>query len=458
MKLEAHPNEVVNVREVDRSTGLGMFACAAVQSGSVIYTDSPLVSIQHTANRRFIKACQNCHRPLGGVADQLAQIFAEERFAHVDLSAIKVPSSPAIFNCNCGEMYCSLECATDANKKHHRYLCVAGTHGDAIAEFKYHCLSVEGCGDNLLLLAQLLAVLESQSNGDISLFESSLKQLMTYTNRPFDEVARPPEGSDRDHEWKAWLSETITLSFELLMSALIPQSPVFARFFSNKMHAFDVCSRILAIFELNNIDIAIPTGLGFHLKTILMSTSEAKSREQLIRILREKEVVMRALWSNEARGVYEDDDDEDDEAEVMSEENVEDEEISDDCCSHVMDEEGAIEEMLEEIRQQVAEMSVDELLESECPDFHGTGFYLSVARTNHSCDPNVTMEFENFNCIVSCKTLRNVNANDELRMSYISRPDTKSVQVRRRQLQDYLFECSCDLCEKQWSARKFNAM
>ena len=166
---------------------------------------------------------------------------------------------------------------------------------------------------------------------------------------------------------------------------------------------------------------------------------------------------MRALWSDEARGVYEDDD-EQEEGEMDDGEDSEEVEEESDCGSEHMHEDGAIDEMLNEIRQQVAELSIDELLSSECPDFHGTGFYLTVARTNHSCNPNVTMEFENFNSLVSCKTLRDVSPNEELRMSYISVPDCKSVQTRRRQLRDYLFECACDRCELEWSSRKFNAM
>ena len=433
-----------------------MFASRPSTKGTIVFTDTPLVSIQHTANRRFINACQNCHRLLGGVKDQLGQIFAEERFQNVELTILGSTPSAPVYNCHCGEMYCSTDCAEEAYKKHHRYLCVAGQHGEAVAEFKFHCLAVEGSGDNLLLLVQLMAVLESRSNQNLAVFEKLIQELMTYTNRPFDEVARPPHGQERDTEWRKWLSETILESFRLLKRALVPQSPIFAQFFSHETQAFDICSRILSIFELNNIDIAIPTGLGFHLKSIYMQLPDAKSREQFVNILREKEVIMQALWSDEARGIYEDEEEDEEEEMDDSDEYVDEE--NDDCCSDHMHEDGAIEEMLNDIRRQVNELSIDDLLTAECPDFHGSGFYLTVARTNHSCSPNVTMEFENFNSLVSCKTLRDIPANEELRMSYISVPESKSVRTRRNQLRDYLFECECERCEAESSSKKFNAM
>ena len=441
MTLNQQPREIVSVSPVDNSTGLGMFVNSRVLAGTTIYSDTPLVSIQHTANRRFVKACQNCHRSLGGMKDQMSQIFAEDRFAHVDLGLFEISQSFPIFTCHCGEMYCSPECASEAYKKHHRYLCVAGPFGEAVAEFKYQCLSVEGCGDNLLLLGQLLAVLESRSHEDITAFEASIKDLMTYTNRLFEEVARPPHGQERDAEWLDWLHTTILESFVLLKNALVPQSKIFSSFFAHESQAYEICSRILSIFELNNIDIAIPTGLESNLKSMYLNTS---FRTKFVEILREKEVVMRALWSDEARGVYEDEE-EDEEGEEQDDDFEEDNETD----SEHMHEDGAVDEMLEEIRNEVALVSVEELLSSECPNFHGTGFYLTVARTNHSCTPNVVMEFENFNSVVICKSLCEIEPNSELRMSYISVPEKKSVKTRQSQLVDYLFVCNCKRCEEQ---------
>jgi hypothetical protein len=331
-------------------------------------------------------------------------------------------------------MYCSLECGAEAHKRHHYCLCVAhADFGQLVSDFKFYCLSIEGCGDNLLLLAQLLAVLNAESK-DYSQFQARIEEMLTYTNGPFEQVARPPAGEDRDPDWVAWLAETLSEAFTLLSQALCVQSENFQQFFSNQPVAFDTCSRLLSVFELNNIDIALPSRMRGEVETLLPLTPN------LIPILCEKEVVMRALWDDEARGVYDDDEEEemeDDDQSVSSEEHCHDE--------HHVD------EMLMAIRAEVAEIPVETLiLEGEYPDFHGAGFFPSVARTNHSCEPNVSMDFDSGNFLVSCKVGdKKIQSGQELRMSYISRPDQRTVVQRRHQLRDYLFECACAKCERE---------
>jgi hypothetical protein len=370
--------------------------------------------------------------------DQFGVILNEERFRNINLDALpNLPNNPVI-SCQCGESYCSVDCKNDAFRRHHYCLCVADSngYGEAVSEFKFFCLSIEGCGDNLLLLAQLLATLVSNSSGDFGHFQSLIADLLTFTNRPFHEVARPPSGTERDLEWESWLESTISKALELLSRALCGQSKIFEEFFDDKQAAFRVLSRFLSIFELNNIDISIPSTLGVRVKELVHEGCAIDG------ILREKEVVMRALWDDEAKGVYEDDYMEDEEEVEMGSEDVE----SDD--EHIHEGEQCVDEMLESIRFEVSKMTIGDLLESEYPNFHGTGLYVSVARTNHSCTPNVTMDFDDENATITCKALRDIQQGEELRMSYISNPDNKKVSTRRAQLQDYLFTCNCDLCLK----------
>ena len=438
--LGSIPTELVEVRRVSESVGMGVFTTQAIPACQVVYQDRPLVSIQHTANRRFVKACQNCHKPLGSIRDQFATIFSEERFSHVNLSVLP-DGNNVMQHCSCGEAYCSLDCASDAYDRHHYCLCVAGVgeYAQAVSDFKFYCLSIEGCGDNLILLAQLIGTVASRAQGNFTNFENMIGELLTFTNRPFNEVARPPSGAERDSDWQAWLESTIGEAFELMRLAFMGQNEVFARFFENKNRAFDTLSRLLSVFELNNIDISIPSGLGESVREL------ASSGVQLDPILREKEVVMRALWNDEAKGVYEDDEDEE-EDESMDDEGGDDHSGH---CHDDHDEDGYVEELLEGLREQVQDLSTQELLDCEYPNFHGTGFFVSVARTNHSCDPNVTMDFESGNAVVSCRTVRPVTCGEELRMSYISNPAAKRYDTRKAQLSDYLFTCVCPLCEAQ---------
>lgn len=384
-----------------------------------------------------MKACQNCNKCVGSVRSRFAQILDEDRFRSIDLGFLPSDKDD-MYLCDCGETYCSIACAEEAFRSHHYCLCVAKVSAlsQQIADFKFYCLSIEGCGDNLLLLAQLLGVLASRCKGIYSEFEQSICELMTFTNRPFQEVARPPVGSERDSEWLEWLDGTISTAFELMAAAMGPQNVIFGTFFSRKQESFMVLSRLLALFELNNIDICIPSSLSKDIRSL------SNTAEQLDAVLREKEVVMRLLWNDEARGIYE----EEDELDVDDDEEMEEGESDDEDHCHDDHDENHIEELISQIRSEVSELSRAELLECEYPDFHGTGFFVSVARTNHSCDPNVVMEFENGNNVVSCRALRDINEGEELRMSYIGAPSRKSVSMRRAQLKDYLFHCTCPKC------------
>jgi hypothetical protein len=428
----------VEVKKVSDSVGFGVFSRLSARSGDKLFRDLPLVSIQHTANRRFVKACQHCHKPLGSTRDQLATIFSEERFYGVDLTPVpeNQQANNSVF-CECGEVYCSPECGAAAFKKHHYSLCVArnGRCGEAVAEYKFYCLSIDGCGDNLLLLAQLLALFVSRAEGSYEKFEGHLAEMLTYTNRPFNEVTRPPTGAERDEEWNEWLESTITQAFDLLSSALAPQNEVFGRFFANREQAYNILSRLLSVFELNNIDLAIPSKLGEEL------TALANAGYKITAILKEKEVVMRLLWNDEARGIYED-------GEEGSE--YEDAEMDDQCaeseCGSAHHDEGYVDDMIASLRDEVSTLSLQDLLKCENPSFHGTGFFPSVARTNHSCNPNVVMDFDDGCALVTCKALRPIAQGEELRMSYIGRPDEKAKSARQAQLKDYLFDCSCEKC------------
>lgn len=435
--LVSVPSEVAEVKLVSEAVGFGVFARGSTPCGSALYKDRPLVSMQHTANRRFINACQNCHKPLGSVRDQMGTIFNEDRFRHVNLACLPDTGNEFV-TCVCGEVYCSPQCGAEAHERHHYCLCVvgAGAVGEAVSEFKFYCLSIEGCGDNLLLLAQLLATVSAKACGNYEVFSALLEELLTFTNRPFNDVARPPMGSERDEEWEQWLESTILEAFELMSRALAGQNEIFTKFFADKLKAFGILSRLLSVFELNNIDISIPSRLSQEINALYQSGAPIET------ILREKQVVMQALWGDEARGVYEDEEFDDDE--------MESDDCDDDDDHHHVEDESCIDKMLSRIRDQVKERHIEELLaESQFPNFHGTGFFVSVARTNHSCAPNVVMDFDDGNAVVSCKAVKPISPGDQLFMSYISNPESRSKSARQASLKDYLFDCNCSLCSSQ---------
>jgi hypothetical protein len=249
--------------------------------------------------------------------------------------------------------------------------------------------------------------------------------------------------------------------------------------------SFDFFSRLLGLFELNNIDVELehPCEKMFEKITTQQILDLKKTNPDeaaaLELLLREKEVVMRCIWGDEMTGNFdvdedgegefdeegEDDDDMDDQDDMDCEVDGEGNEDGNLC--HINDDG----KLIEEIRQEVNGLSLEELLEktrTNWPRFHGTGFCPLVARCNHSCDPNIKFYFlgeegrdGNGNADapqtggkpayvtnrLTAKTLRDIQPGEELRISYVDEDDTR---VRRQlMLREYGFHCRCEKCERE---------
>lgn len=75
----------------------------------------------------------------------------------------------------------------------------------------------------------------------------------------------------------------------------------------------------------------------------------------------------------------------------------------------------------------------------------GSGHYPTIARVNHSCDPNVEWRFINGTADIELVALRLISRDEELFISYIDQ--TQNVAHRRQQLQSlYGFVCECPRC------------
>ena len=270
-------------------------------------------------------------------------------------------------------------------------------------------------------MAQLLATVAGVSEGPFLKFHKMIFELRTVTNTPFEEVARPlvvSNGSRNGRHGSFWAVG----GFRTIL-------------FSKKRSLQHVIEVALCI-RAQQHRYLYPVKSGERVRNL------CQQGYVLERILREKEVVMRALWNDEAKGVYE-------ESEFWNEMLGESEgTVIDECNSDGME---CVDDLLERIREDVNLMTFDELLDSEYPNFHGTGLYISVARTNHSWKPNVSMDFNEGNAAVSCTAIRDIHADDELQMSFISNPAGKNVSHRKSQLADYLFLCNSELCSKHVS-------
>mmetsp|Transcript_100737 Transcript_100737/g.225807 ORF Transcript_100737/g.225807 Transcript_100737/m.225807 type:complete len:136 (-) Transcript_100737:60-467(-) len=110
--------------------------------------------------------------------------------------------------------------------------------------------------------------------------------------------------------------------------------------------------------------------------------------------------------------------------------------------------------LMAEVGAQVAQMSLEQLIQAPWPTMHGTALYVSVARINHSCMPNLKIEFHRNSACLTAFALRPLVAEEELCISYIRQE--ADVQTRRRQLLEYGFTCICQRClqEDNGVARK----
>eukprot|EP00240_Pyramimonas_obovata_P006056 CAMPEP_0118947288 /NCGR_PEP_ID=MMETSP1169-20130426/45738_1 /TAXON_ID=36882 /ORGANISM="Pyramimonas obovata, Strain CCMP722" /LENGTH=338 /DNA_ID=CAMNT_0006893471 /DNA_START=157 /DNA_END=1173 /DNA_ORIENTATION=+ len=81
----------------------------------------------------------------------------------------------------------------------------------------------------------------------------------------------------------------------------------------------------------------------------------------------------------------------------------------------------------------------------------GTGVYLLPSFFNHSCDPNVDVEFPENNSTMTLRTRRDVTVGEELYITYIDA--SAAAGMRQKELQwGYGFVCQCSRCVEATSS------
>lgn len=90
--------------------------------------------------------------------------------------------------------------------------------------------------------------------------------------------------------------------------------------------------------------------------------------------------------------------------------------------------------------------TVGEFLNNE-----GSGLYLTQSKINHSCLPNTEIVFPNSNHILQVVALRDINAEEEICISYLDECQLYRSRHSRRKylLENYIFFCECEKCESQ---------
>jgi len=447
------------------SKGYGLFATAPLTQNVTCHSEEPLFAMQHTGNRRVVGACARCSGVIGSLETQLQVIFSEARFAPLLASLGEaVPAwqteltagwpqatgscgtRGAAIRCahGCGEVYCSEECR-DAHWAHsHNLLCVGTIDQEdhPLIRFKYHAIEH---ADTLLLAAQAFAHLINRAKaagGGAAVMRNLISEMLVFVHAPFRDACRPPPGRAKDAEFYAHTDGLILEAANLLKAALDIHAPEESSVLFEAGPAF--FSELLGTFEYNNIDIEVksPVGAFFarrgHALLQARNMGDQRAAAELLlleNLLREKEWVLKCVWGEETTGIYGDDD---------AEAGMGDDAPMDDSEMVAVDEAAMVNGEMAKARAEVAKMSLEELLSAPWPTFHGIGLFASVARLNHSCAPNLKVDFLANSSCIQAVTLRPIAPGEELCISYIEQE--MPVQQRRKQLLEYGFHCICERC------------
>jgi hypothetical protein len=299
----------------------------------------------------------------------------------------------------------------------------------------------------LLLAAQAFSHLINRakaSGGGADVMRGLMQEILAFCHAPFHEACRPPPGRGKDAEFLGHIDSVLTQAARLLGAALEQHAPVETGVLFEGGYEF--LSRVLGLFEFNNIDVEVssPVFSFFAAKgrALLANRGDpAADRELMLleRLLRHKEWVMKCVWGEETTGIYADDeaDHADNDAPMDADAREEDEETE-------VDEQRMAAKAMAEAQAAVDSMSFDELLSAPWPSFHGTGLFPSVARLNHSCRPNVKVDFPTNSARLRVMSIEPAIAGEQLCICYIRKEE--KVEVRRRQLLEYGFTCNCPRC------------
>lgn len=69
----------VLVAHISAQRGKGLISTRAAEAGDLLFAERPVLSLQHRANRRWMRACEHCLRSIGSVREQWLRLIEERR-------------------------------------------------------------------------------------------------------------------------------------------------------------------------------------------------------------------------------------------------------------------------------------------------------------------------------------------------------------------------------------------
>lgn len=449
---------------------LGLVATSPKPTGTQVYVEDPTLVLQHTGNRRLVSACAFCCGFVGTVTDQLEAVFREPQFEPLLQKCIDCGSAAwwqelwkkergncQIVRCSqgCGEMYCSEMCRINHWAHSHNLLCVGPIESEdhPLMRFKYHAIEH---ADTIMLSAQAIAHIVNRakaSGGGGPAAVAFARELFGYAHAPFRDATKGPPGRPKDADFYRWADQLVMESTNLLRAALEPHAPAeVAALFDTAFGQTPILSELLGLFEYCNLDVEVSSPMQaffFQRASALMQARQGsidpadaqRAHEELKlleALLREKTYVMNCGLSEETTGIFDDEGD----AEMPEEDPTPG--LPVDEAAVAREELEMVTEAQVELRKKVNQMSMEQLLAAPWPAMHGIALFGTVARLNHSCAPNVKLQFPGNNARINAFAIKDIPQGQELTICYI-KVDEAAV-VRRRKLKEYGFDCVCERC------------
>ena len=439
--------------------GKSGFARAKIQEGSVCFAEKPLVCLQSLQNRFDVPTCSRCHVHVGDVEEQVdllaRRVTPAEYAAHRAgwrISDRKVSdANNSIFSCKagCGILYCSNTCLDAHWTEGHCFLCTGPCNDDhPLVEFKRHAIQT----NEIFLLAatvvgkiyaRYLELLDTPAitenrNVDVNAASGAKCDFIRFVANPWWSVAWPENSSDPEEKrhLEKTLYELATESFNLLRLSFLAQTGRNADAWDTLFNV-EYYGCIIGMFEQNNLGVQVHSPIMNTLRAV--SDSEGNLPSEIMNIL---EPVLEEI---EEIGFWEEGNAEDVHSHDGHTHGQEEEEDEDDTEGHE-----------EEVAEEAFAVAVEDLRQY-FPPLDGTALFSVICCLNHSCAPNVRVEwsppgeeaFHNFdqkNEALQAKivALRDIEEGEELCFSYI---DTSlPIHERRMKLRDYGFLCECARC------------
>ncbi|EKX73221.1 conserved hypothetical protein [Theileria equi strain WA] len=383
---------------INSQRGYGIVFKKDLEADGFQLIEKPLLSFLHFYSKKCSLICDCCHRGVGSLLDNINHILEITR-RNIDPKIEDILLRNDIFNqnlyghpyikCpfNCGTVYCSKKCLDSSNGVH-SLLCgnIDYITQEKWSLFKRHAIKNH---ENFYFagLVYVRIIFDAINGKPIKVW---LDKLAEFYSKPWDTLSSSLECTDYPPKNRL---ELVIESFQLLGAALKHFEEDLEDSGKEELFSIGFYLRLLGTMDLVCVDIEIPSPLN---KIILDLYN--RNREEIQAILHELQNVIAII-----RG------------ETIS---------------------------MNEIEKCIESMEL-------FPDIIGLGIFDNISKMNHSCRPNVEIDYVDDNT-ARINLLCNISAGQEATISYINEEDV--FEIRQKKLStNYGFQCDCNKCLEEES-------